>query len=102
MSEVQREGDLAVRRDPKLDEPPRFKVLMHNDDYTTMDFVVAVLQEIFFKSPSEATGIMLAIHKQGVGECGIFPAQIAESKIAKVHGRARDQGFPLRCTMEEC
>ena len=75
---------------------------MHNDDYTTMDFVVAVLQDVFFKSPSEATGIMLAIHKKGVGECGVFSSEIAESKIAKVHTRARDGGFPLRCTMEPC
>ena len=82
-------------------EPPRFRVLMHNDDYTTMDFVVRVLETVFFKSPSEATQIMLAIHRSGVGNCGVFARDIAESKIDKVHRLAKKSGFPLKCSMEE-
>lgn len=79
---------------------PPFRVLMHNDDYTTMDFVVTVLERVFFKSPSEANNIMLRIHRHGVGICGEFSHQIAESKVTKVHRMARERGFPLCCSVE--
>ena len=85
----------------QIDALPPFRVLMHNDDYTTMDFVVTVLERIFFKSPSEATDIMLQIHQGGVGICGEYPHQIAESKVTKVHRMARERGFPLRCSVEQ-
>ena len=85
----------------ELEEPKRFRVLMHNDDYTTMEFVVQILESVFAKNPSEATQIMLAIHRQGVGVCGVYPAEIAETKIARVHRTAREHGFPLKCSMEE-
>ena len=84
----------------EIKEPPRFKVLLHNDDYTTMDFVVKILEEVFHKSPSEATAIMLHVHNRGVGECGVYPAEIAETKVDIVHARARAAGFPLLATME--
>ncbi len=84
----------------KIKEPPRFRVLLHNDDYTTMDFVVKILEEVFHKSPSEATAIMLHVHNKGVGECGVYPAEIAETKVDIVHARARSAGFPLLATME--
>lgn len=85
----------------EIDALPPFRVLMHNDDYTTMDFVVAVLERIFFKNPSEATAIMLQIHRRGVGICGEYPEQIAESKASAVHRMARERGFPLRCSVEQ-
>ncbi len=85
----------------KVKEPPKFKVLLHNDDYTTMDFVVKILEEVFHKSPAEATAIMLHVHHKGVGECGVYPAEIAETKVDIVHARARAAGFPLLATMEE-
>lgn len=81
-------------------QPPLFKVLMHNDDYTTMEFVVEVLQTVFRKPPTEAGRIMLHIHFKGVGECGVYPFEVAETKVARVHAMARAQGYPLRCTLD--
>jgi len=85
----------------ELKEPPKYKVLLHNDDYTTMDFVVDILMRVFHKNKEEAVAIMLNVHKKGVGVCGIYPAEIAETKVALVHKMARKKGFPLKCTMEE-
>ena len=82
-------------------EPPRYEVLMHNDHYTTMDFVVSVLERIFYKSPSEATRIMLAIHRRGVGRCGVYTREVAEMKVEQVHRLARKNEFPLRCSVQE-
>ena len=81
-------------------QPPMFKVLMHNDDYTTMEFVVETLVEIFHKSPTEANRIMLHIHFKGLGSCGVYPFEVAETKVAKVHALARSRGYPLRCSMD--
>ena len=81
--------------------PSLFKVLMHNDDYTTMEFVVAVLQDIFHKSEAEAEQIMLTIHFQGIGCCGTFPYAVAETKADQARLMARNAGFPVRCTLEE-
>ena len=89
------------RTEEILQEPIQYKILMHNDDYTTMDFVVQVLENIFNKPPSEAIQIMLNIHKQGIGVCGIYTAEIAETKVVAVHSMAKQNGFPLKCSMEE-
>ena len=78
-----------------------YRVLLHNDDYTTMEFVVRVLIAVFHKSAEEATRIMLNVHMKGIGLCGIYPFDIAETKVATVHAVARENGFPLKCTMEE-
>ncbi len=85
----------------QITTPSLFKVLMHNDDYTTMEFVVEVLQEIFRKPSVDAEKIMLTIHFQGVGYCGTFPHAIAETKASRARLKARKAGFPLRCTLEE-
>jgi ATP-dependent Clp protease adaptor protein ClpS len=74
---------------------------MHNDDYTTMEFVVEVLEGVFHKAATEAHRIMLTIHHEGTGVCGTFPHDIAETKVARVHRMARQAGFPLRCSLEE-
>ncbi|MCY4485325.1 MAG: ATP-dependent Clp protease adaptor ClpS [Spirochaetaceae bacterium] len=87
--------------DEEVREPPRYEVLMHNDHYTTMDFVVSVLEGIFYKSPSEATRIMLAIHRHGAGRCGVYTREVAEMKVEQVHRLARKNEFPLRCSMQE-
>ena len=84
-----------------LAEPKLYRVLLHNDDYTTMEFVVIILMEVFRKSGDEATAIMLSVHKRGMGQCGVYPLEIAETKVAEVHRRAREAKFPLRCTLEE-
>lgn len=93
--------DLESRLEEELEEPPLYKVMLHNDDYTTMEFVVEILRKIFHKSPVEATRIMLLVHKSGVGECGVFPFEIAETKVQMVHHLAKKHGFPLQCSMEE-
>jgi len=81
-------------------EPEMYKVLLHNDDYTTMDFVVEVLMMVFSKNFEEATRIMLDVHRKGVGLCGIYTFEIAETKVETVHALARENGYPLKCTME--
>ncbi len=85
----------------ELTEPPMYKVLLLNDDYTTMDFVVDVLKYVFYKSTEEATQIMLNVHNNGVGVCGIYPYEVAETKVNTVDALAREHGFPLKCTMEK-
>lgn len=82
-------------------EPRRFKVVMLNDDYTTMDFVVEVLVKIFGKNQSEAVAIMENIHYYGQGVCGVYPYDIAETKAAQAKEMARMREFPLRCVVEE-
>lgn len=91
--------DLSV--DIEIREPRQFRVLLHNDDYTTMDFVIEVLMGIFGKSAEEATSIMLAVHERGLGSCGVYTEEVAETKVTQVHDKARKAGFPLRCSMEE-
>ena len=93
--------DSAVAEKVRTQTPKLFKVVILNDDYTTMEFVVFVLETIFMKSPSEAVQIMLHVHKAGRGVAGIFTKQIAEAKIEKVHREAKSEGFPLRCLLEE-
>jgi len=88
-----------TRKQTKL--PPLYRVIMHNDDYTTMEFVVEMLQQVFRRSATEANMIMLNIHYKGLGVCGTYPFEVAETKINKVHERAREAGFPLRCSMEK-
>lgn len=85
---------------PKLKPPQMYKVLLHNDDYTSMEFVVAVLQTVFNHSEASATRIMLHIHHNGVGVAGVYPHEIAETKVRKVLELAKEAEFPLLCTME--
>jgi len=92
---------VVVKTAEQVALPPLYKVLMHNDDYTTMEFVIEVLREVFHKPATEAEKIMLTIHFQGVGHCGTYPYAIAETKADQVRLRARKSGFPLRCSLEE-
>ena len=85
---------------PKVAEPPRYAVLLHNDDYTTMEFVVEVLTVDFSRPHEEAMGLMLKVHEQGKAVAGIYSFEIAESKIVKVTEKARTNGFPLKLTLE--
>ncbi len=87
--------------DVDVREPRRFRVLLHNDDYTTMEFVIDILMGIFGKSPDEAMAIMMSVHETGLGSCGVYTEEVAETKITQVHLKARKAGFPLRCSMEE-
>jgi ATP-dependent Clp protease adaptor protein ClpS len=95
------EGGVATQEKIEIEEPRLYKVLLHNDHYTTMEFVVMVLEKVFHKSPAEATQIMLNVHQKGIGICGIYPHDIAETKVMTVHLLAEKNQFPLKCTMEE-
>jgi len=85
----------------RLKPPKQYKVLLLNDDYTTMEFVIEVLESVFKKNPAEAMQIMLNVHRQGRGVAGIYTKEIAEAKITLVHARASEEGYPLKCSMEE-
>jgi ATP-dependent Clp protease adaptor protein ClpS len=97
----QREELPVAESEEKTEEPPLFKVLLHNDDYTTMDFVVHVLQTIFNMAEEQAIQIMLNVHVKGIGIAGIYTYEVAEMKVAKTTTMAREQEFPLLCTMEK-
>jgi ATP-dependent Clp protease adaptor protein ClpS len=84
-----------------LQEPPLYRVLLHNDNYTTMDFVIMILQTVFNKDTEEATRIMLNVHHQGVGIAGMYTREIGETKVATVHRIARRNQFPLKCSLEK-
>lgn len=96
-------GGTAVATETKaqVKRPARYKVLLHNDDFTTMEFVVYVLENIFHQNPVDAYTIMMAVHKAGIGVAGVFTYEIAEAKVNKVHELAQANEFPLRCSMEE-
>lgn len=94
------EGGVATIVKKKVKRPRLYKVLLHNDDYTTMEFVVYILQRHFRKTMDEAKDIMLKVHNNGVGVCGIYTFEVAESKVEKVKKEAKDNGHPLLCTYE--
>jgi ATP-dependent Clp protease adaptor protein ClpS len=96
----QSESVLEAER-TKTKPPPLFKVLLLNDDYTPMDFVIVVLQNFFSMSREQATRIMLKVHKEGAGVCGVFPRDVAATKVELVTGYAREHQHPLACVMEE-
>ena len=94
-------NEIGVEDNLDVDEPKRFKVLLHNDDYTTMEFVVMVLEDVFNKTTAEAHEIMLKVHKEGVGVCGIYCFEVADTKAQKVEQIAHKEGHPLKVSVEE-
>lgn len=100
-TDIEYEEGLAVKTRPKAKKPPLYKVFLLNDDYTTMDFVVHVLEKVFRKPRLEATEIMLHVHKNGKGLAGVYTRDIAETKVAQVQELARKKQYPLRCLMEK-
>lgn len=105
MAQGDREGGTSTvtrtRTEKKVAKPPLYKVLLHNDDYTTMEFVVYVLMSVFHHGETEATQIMMHVHRKGVGVAGVYTKEIAETRISRVHELAKEHEFPLRCSMEE-
>ena len=97
----QTDEQLSSETRDETQEPPRYRVLLHNDDYTTMEFVVEILMYVFNKSPESAAKIMLNVHRTGIGVCGSYAHEIAETKVDTVHNLARESGYPLRCSMEQ-
>lgn len=96
----EREGGLAVKEQPRVERPPRFKVVLYNDDYTPMEFVVSLLERVFTKGPAEATQLMLQIHRGGMAVAGVYVLEIAETKVSSVHRMAEERGYPLRAGAE--
>ena len=103
MSQQHSDSDIALfpKHASEVREPSMYRVMLINDDYTTMEFVVEILVKVFHKPYDEATGIMLHVHQKGAGLCGIYTFEVAESKVHTVHNLARENGFPLKCTMEK-
>lgn len=94
------DGLVVQEAKPKLKKPPLYKVILLNDDYTPMEFVVRVLERFFHKSREEATRIMLQVHTKGMGVCGVYTRDVAETKVRQVMLSAQEQQHPLQCTME--
>ena len=99
--ETESEHGLVTETKKKVKRPPLYKVLLHNDDYTTKEFVVQILQYVFNKEQTAAVQIMLHVHKKGIGVAGVYTYEIAETKVALVENLARQHEYPLKCTMEE-
>lgn len=97
---IKSDENVAEKERQETKEPSLYRVILLNDDYTTMEFVIHVLETVFYKSPAEATQIMLSVHKKGAGLCGLYTREIAETKIIAVHEMAAQNQFPLKCTME--
>ncbi len=95
------EGVVSSEKKQQSRRPFMYKVLLHNDDYTTMDFVVMILEKIFHKSITEASQIMLNIHEQGRGVAGVYPRDVAETKMILVFDLARQNEYPLKCSLEK-
>lgn len=102
MSEKEdKQSGVAVLDKPKLQKPSMYKVLLLNDDYTTMEFVVHILEKFFYKTSVEASKIMLHVHQKGKGICGLYPYDIASTKVAQVTDYSRKNEMPLKCVMEK-
>ena len=99
--DIEHEGEVLTESETKLEKPKLFKVLLHNDDFTTMDFVVFVLQYVFNRSDAESLTIMLKVHTEGLGIAGVYPYEIATTKAQKTMNLAKAREFPLLCTLEE-
>jgi ATP-dependent Clp protease adaptor protein ClpS len=95
------DADLQIKEEVEIREPKMYRVILHNDHYTTMEFVVDILVKIFHKPAPEAKRIMMDVHRRGSGQCGVYSLDIARTKVSQVHALARQHDFPLRCSTEE-
>ena len=95
------DGDLQAKDQTDLRPPQMYRVILHNDHFTTMEFVIDILVKIFHKPARDASSIMLDVHRSGSGICGVYSYDIARTKVSQVHALARAQEFPLKCTFEE-
>ncbi len=99
--DIETDGDAMTESDTRLEKPPLYKAILHNDDFTTMEFVVFVLSHVFLRSEPEAFEIMLKVHHEGVGIAGVYSFEVANMKAEKAMNLARAQEYPLLCTVEE-
>ncbi len=98
---TKREGGVLEKTRQQTKRPELYRVILHNDDYTSMEFVVAVLESIFTKSPAEAYRVMMHVHQAGIGVAGVYTHEVAETKVAEVRDLAKEAGYPLRASLEE-
>ncbi len=101
LPDIEHGGDVLTESETKLEKPKLYKVILHNDDFTTMDFVVFVLVQVFLRSEAEAFSIMFKVHNDGVGIAGIYPFEVANMKAEKAMNLSRAHEYPLLCTVEE-
>ena len=101
MPDFDKDFDVATESETRLEKPKLYKVVLHNDDYTTMEFVVFILRTVFHKSESEAYVIMMKVHEAGIGIAGVFTFEVANMKAEKAVNLSRAQEYPLLCTVEE-
>lgn len=101
LPDIEHDGEVLTESETRLEKPKLYKVVLHNDDFTTMEFVVFVLVHVFKRSEMEAVAIMLKVHNEGVGQAGVYPLEIAQMKAEKAMNLARARDFPLLCTVEE-
>jgi len=99
--DIEHDGDVLTESETRLEKPPLFKVVLHNDDFTTMEFVVFVLSHVFLRSDVEAFSIMLKVHNEGIGIAGVYTFEVANMKAEKAINLARAHEYPLLCTVEE-
>ncbi len=99
--DIEQDGEVLTEREAKLEKPKLFKVILHNDDFTTMEFVVFILTHVFLRSEIEAFSIMLKVHNEGIGVAGVYSFEIANMKSEKAMNLARAHEYPLLCTVEE-
>lgn len=99
--DIDREGEVLTESETKLEKPKMYKVVLHNDDFTTMEFVVFILKHVFMKGDAEAFTIMLKVHNEGVGIAGVYPYEVANMKADKATNLSRAHEYPLLCTVEE-
>lgn len=92
---------VVTETEKKTKKPPLYKVLLHNDDFTTMEFVTYILQSVFHHDETKATQIMLHVHRKGIGVAGVYTYEVAETRVDRVHDLAKQYEFPLKCSMEE-
>ena len=99
--DIEHDGDVLTESETRLEKPKLFKVILHNDDFTTMEFVVFILQQVFLRSDAEAFSIMLKVHNEGIGLAGVYPFEIANMKAEKAMNISKAHEYPLLCTVEE-
>lgn len=99
--DIEQDGEVLSESETKVEKPKLFKVVLHNDDFTTMEFVVFILQHVFMRSDAEAFTIMLKVHNEGIGVAGVYPYEVASMKAEKAMNLARASEYPLLCTVEE-
>ncbi len=100
-SDVEESVESDILEEEDIDEPSMYRVMLHNDDYTPMEFVVEILMFVFNKTTDEAMQITLSVHRNGIGVCGVYTWEIAETKVETVAGLAGESGYPLKCSVEE-